>query len=191
LGSIVAARFVGAGGASLSISGAKLGPSSIQNDVEWVEGLTIDALDRMHWFTRMVGKTGWAVTDIDLVLGALADTTLGVPCVENIAQLHALQGRFGLSIGDLCSLVGPIPQTPGSTSPSLFDQLFNAPLYVASSGLLPQATTQFFHPSFLKGVDIRPTTAKTIAKMLPRLLTGLGVSLGDLDVLIRGLARHL
>src|SRR6185437_10361358 len=114
LGSIVAPTnfFVRAGGASVTIVGAKLSSASVQNDVEWVEGLTVDALDRMHRFTRMVGKTGWAVTDLDLVLGALMDTTLAAPGVENVARLHALQSRFNLSIGDLCALVGLIPQKP-------------------------------------------------------------------------------
>jgi hypothetical protein len=203
LGQIVDAVFVAAGGASVTIVSGRRNANSIQNDVEWVTGLTVDALDRMHRFTCMVRKTGWAPPDLDLVLATLGDTTLASAGVVNIGQLHALQGRFGLSIGDLCALVGPIPQTP-KTPPgtSLFDQLFNAPSNVTLSGAFPEPTTRFFHPAFLQGVDTSqpadptnkatsPTLAKSLAQTVPRVLSGLGVELGGLEALVRGLAAHL
>ena len=119
LGLVVQTRFVRAGGVSITIVGSIIpGSGAVQNNVEVVNGLTVDALDRMHRFTRMVGKTGWAVSDLDLVLTTLGDTTLGAPGLENVAQLHALQGRFGLAIADLCALVGLIPRdTAGRDEP--------------------------------------------------------------------------
>ena len=186
LGRTVVASFVGAGGATVAIVAAKRDASSVQNDVEGVTGLTVDALDRMHRFTRLVRKTGWAVADLDLVVTALGGTTLGKPeDLEAIAQLRVLQGRFSLTVGDLCALVGLIPQTPAGTSH--FDRLFNAPSYVALSGPLPQATTKFLLPAFQQSAALDTTSAQ----MLPRLLAGLVVDVGGLETLVRRLAGHL
>src|SRR5262249_30927319 len=78
LGQLAAAAFVSTGGATVTITPAKRSADSVQNDVEWVSGLTADALDRMHRLTRMVRKTGWAIPDLDAVLTAIAETTLGL-----------------------------------------------------------------------------------------------------------------
>jgi hypothetical protein len=209
LGAVVTTAFVKAGGANISITPTKLSADSVQNDIEWVTGLTADALDRMHRFTRMVRKTGWAIGDLDLVLSALGDTTLSLAGIEALATVHALQSRFSLSIGDLCALVGPIPQVPVGTS--AFDALFNAPsyiLYSALGGLLPQpqpgASTLPQHiilPGFLEdtgqaGVIPLSNADKialviALAQFLPRLLAGLGVDIGGLESLVRQLAPFL
>ncbi len=206
LGLLAKAQFVTAGGATVTIASGMLDPkTSVQNDVEWVTGLTVDALDRMHRFIRLARRTGWAIVDLDRVITAVGDATLGLSAVESVAHLHAIQRRFGLAISDLCAFVGLIPQPlPGEPAgSSLFDQLFNAPSYVALSGALPQSSLQFFHPSFQQGVDLSQkldppvqngttvTRADAMAQALPRLLMGLGVSLADLEALIRGLAAHL
>jgi hypothetical protein len=183
LGQLIRAAFVAAGGAQVTITLAKRDQSSVQNDVEWVNGLTADALDRMHRFTRLVRKTGWSIPDLDLALGALGDTTLGPPGVEALANLHAQEKRLGVTVAELCALVGAIPETPAGTS--LFDRLFNAPSFVAADSTFPKPTTHFVHPAF------RQSTAAPAAPALPRLLAGLAVDLDGLAALARHLAPHL
>ena len=193
LGQIVKTWFVAQGHAPVSIVAGKLDANSVQNDVEWVMGVTADALDRMHRFTRLVRKVGWTIPDLDLVLQTMGDSTLappqppavGAPGVTVVGRLHAVQSRFGVAIPDLCALVGPIVQAP-SASISLFDQLFNQPAFVASGGKFPPpAAPQFFHPAFRTVVDPGSQLA------LPRLLAGLGLDVAQLESLIRGLAPHL
>jgi hypothetical protein len=188
LGQLVAAFFVAAGGATVKIVPSKKDATSVQNDVEKVTGLTADALDRMHRLTRLARRTGWAISDLDLalrtlalganpasgpltILSLLAHALARPEDVEAVAALHALQARFGLSIGDLCALVGPIPTTPQGTS--LFDQLFNAPSSVVTALALPAST-------------VTP-----LPQMAARLLSALGVDPAGLDVLVRNLATPI
>ena len=183
LGALAATNFVAAGGASVSIVAAKLSADSVQNDVEWVQGLTADALDRMHRFTRLLGHTGWAVADLDLVLQTLGDHIISAAGAQSVAQLHAIMQRLSVTTQDAVALIGPLPQTPPGQS--LFDQLFNDPSYVAADGVFPQPLTHFVHPAF------RQNTAAPIDPNLPRLLSGLSVSLDGLASLARHLAPYL
>jgi hypothetical protein len=198
LGGTVATSFVSAGGANVTIVAAERGPDSVQNDIEWAKGLTIDALDRMHRFTRVVRKTGWAVGDLDVVLTALLDTTLGVTGVQNVAQLHAIQAQFGLSIGELCSLIGAIPgvtpQTPAGTS--FFDSLFNQSPHAAGNNLLPVLPAGAQSYTLPSGIQSNPVPAGTQStasglSMTARLLTGLAVKLADLGALVNQLSTPL
>jgi hypothetical protein len=118
LGLLVSTAFVAAGGAHVTIDAAKSSAkTSVQNDVELVHGLTADALDRMHRFTRLVRKTGWSILDLDRVLSTLADSTIGGPAhVEAVAEMHAVQARLGISVAELCALVSSIPQIPAGDS---------------------------------------------------------------------------
>jgi hypothetical protein len=183
LGQIVATAFAAAGGAALSIVATKLSVDSVQNDVEWVRGLTVDALDRIHRFTRLARKTGWQIPDLDLVLQTLGDTSLAVAGLEAVAQVHAVMRQLSISVQDAAAMVGAIPQSPSGTS--LFDRLFNPPSYVAPDGPFPQATTHFVHPAF------RQNTPAPIDPNLPRLLSGLSVNLDDLASLARHLSAYL
>ncbi len=183
LGKLVATVFVAAGGAQVTISATKRDENSVQNDVELVNGLTTDALDRMHRFTRLMRKTGWSIPDLDLALATIGDTTLGLSGVEAVAQLHAVQAQFSTTVAEPCALVGAVPQTPAGTS--LFDRIFNPPSYVAADGAFPKPTTHFVHPAF------RQSTPALIDPALPRLLTGLSVDLNDSAALARHLAPHL
>ena len=137
--------FVTAGGAKVEIDPAKRDQNSVQNDVEWTNGLTADALDRMHRLTRLARDIGWAITDLDLVVTAVGSTTLDATAVDGIAQLHAVQTRFGMSISDSCALVGLIPQTPSAPLSSI--ELFNVPVFVDRNGSYPK-TDHFVHPAF-------------------------------------------
>ncbi|MFT3921019.1 MAG: Tc toxin subunit A [Myxococcales bacterium] len=181
LGLTIETQFVQVAGLVAILDG-KRGKDSIQNDIEWVSGLTVEALDRLHRLTRLARKLPWTPTDLDSVLTALQNAVLNAQAVFDVAELHALQRRFRLSVPELCALVGSIPRTPSKKS--LFDQLFNSPAFVALNGPFPQPEVSFTHPSFQHGPAV-PNQA------LPRLMVGLGVNLAELEVLIRGLAAHL
>jgi hypothetical protein len=183
LGELIATDFVAGGGARVTITAAKSSSGSVQNDIELVNGLTADALDRMHRYVRLVGKAGWTIPDLDLVLATLGETTLGQSGVEAIAELHAVQAQFGITVPELCALVGALPQAPGGTS--LLDRLFNPPSYVAADGAFPNPAAHFVHPAF------RHATPAPVDPALPRLLTGLSVDLDGLAALARHLATHL
>ncbi len=77
LGQVVGAGFIAAGERRCASSLLKRTVASVQNDVEWVEGLTADALDRLHRFTRLTRRVAWSVPELDLVLETLAETALG------------------------------------------------------------------------------------------------------------------
>src|SRR5262249_39577800 len=156
---------------------------SVQNDVEWVRGLSASALDRMHRFTRLVRKTGWSIPELDLVFSALGTSVLDASAVEHVAALHAVQARLGVTVADTCALIGLIQASPAGSS--LFDRLFNQPSFVAADGTFPKPTTHFIHPAF------RITTSQAVDPALARLLTGLAVDVDGLSALARNLASYL
>ena len=184
LGQLVATDFVAAGGARGNIEARKKDAQSVQNDVEMVNGLTVDALDRMHRFTRLVGKVGWSIPDLDLVLSTLVDTDLGPSACDAIAGLHAAQARLGATVEEVCALVGDIPKLWADKS--LFGRLFNPPSYKLADGAFPMPTTHLVHPAFLQNALVDQPT-----KALPRLLAGLSIDLDGLATLARRLAHHL
>lgn len=186
LGELIDASFVAAGGAHPTIQASKRSSASVQNDVEWVKGLTADALDRMHRFVRATRATGWTIRELDLVLTTLGDTQLNSGTAQQIASMHAVQKSLGIAVDELCGLVGELPDvalTDGGTS--LFDRLLNPPSFVASDGELPKPTAHFIHPEF------REHTAAPVDPALARLTAGLSVDLDGLAALARHLAPHL
>jgi hypothetical protein len=181
LGQLVGTAFVAAGGAHVTIVATKRDVNSVQNDIEWVRGLTADALDRMHRFTRLQRKTGWSFGELDLVLSTLLDTTLA--SLQSLAALHAVQARFHVTVAEVCALVGDLPQVPAGAS--LFNRLFNSPSFVAADGTFPKPATRFVHPAF------RHNTTAPVDPSLSRLTTGLLIDLDRLASLARHLSGHL
>jgi hypothetical protein len=183
LGDLIATWFVAAGGAAVSIVATKLNAQSVQNDVEWVRGLSVDSLDRMHRFTRLCRFTGWTIADLDLVLQTIGNAALDGVGIQTVAQVHAIVRQWILSTQDAAALIGALPMTPAGQS--LFDQLFNAVADVASGGKFPKPSAHFVHPAF------RQNTSAPIDPNLPRLLSGLNVNLDELASLARRLAPYL
>jgi hypothetical protein len=183
LGDVVATTFVSAGGAHPSITPTKRDAASVQNDVEWVDGLDVDALDRMHRFTRLTRKLGLSFGDVDLLLTTLGIISLIATDLDAIADVRAANARLHVSVPELCALVGDLPRTPAGSS--LFDRAFNSPAFVAADGPFPKPTTHFVHPA------LRHATASTPDPALQRLLVGLGVDQDELLTLVRRLSPHL
>jgi hypothetical protein len=179
LGELAATHFVAAGGAVLHIKAEKRDARSVQNDVERVRGLTADALDRMHRMTRLRRKLPWSFAELDLIFTTLAATTLSTTEVASISATRRLQERLDVSVESLCALIGAMPA-------ALLDRCFNPPSLVAADGALPKSAARFIHPAFrVQNAATPPDPA------LPRLSSGLGVTLDGLGTLARRLASCL
>lgn len=181
LGSALETAFVQAGGA-LSIQPGKRDAGSVQNDVETVRGLTINALDRLHRFVRLWRKLPWTIGELDRVLTALDVTELGDNQLIAIAAARDAQERLHVTPDELCGLCGLLPRLPDGNS--LFERLFNPPSLVGTQAALPQPGTRFVHPAF------SATPSLSTDLMLSRLLLGLGLDLDGLGRLCRFLAPN-
>lgn len=182
MGALVNTGLVRAGGAAPQIRAEKRSVDSVQNDVENVHGLTVDALDRMHRLTRLWRRLPWDFEQLDRVLIALAAADLTPHTVVRVAQVRALEEQLQLKTDDVCALVGPLPRTPAGKS--LFDKTFNPPEAVAAGLPYPQNGTRFVHPALRAG-------EAPVDRNVARLLSALGLDIADLERLIRALAQQL
>lgn len=175
LGTVVDAWFVRQGGATPTIDPALRGPQSIQFDIEWVEGLTVDALDRMHRLTRLARVLGLPISQVDRLLRVQSDSQL--TSLESFADYQVLAARFGavLSEDAAASLAGPLDDV-GLT-------VFNRGVRDAAAAW--PASAPFFHPGLVtSGVAAGGGAAV-------RLAAALGLTDSATLALIRYLAPHL
>jgi hypothetical protein len=190
LGELVQTRFVTSDQPeplTITIAGGKWDSDSVQNDVEWVSGLTRNALDRMLRFTRLWRKLDLPIPELDLLLGCLQDAGLSkgidLPALRMIADAVRLRKEPGVGAEDACALFGNMPATAlASGSTSLFDRVFNLP--GADGGYLPQDKTVFVHP------DLAPVASKTMEVLSLRLQAGLRLDSDGLKELIEDLTRY-
>lgn len=182
LDALIATDFVRASGATISVKAEKRSADSVQNDIENVHGLTADALDRMHRFTRLWRHVPWSIAELDRLLSAIGANALIPDVVIRVARARVVQRLLNTTADELAAIVGPIPLKPDKTS--FFDRLFNPPSFPPADRL-PINTRRLVHPAF------RTTTDVPVDPILPRLLAAVGVDLAGLESLARGLAPHL
>ncbi len=183
LSDLIATRFVTrAGTKPITIRAGRRAQESIQDDIEYIAGLTLDALDRMHRFVRLWRATGWRVGELDLVLTHLSQAglsdALDEAVVAAVAQTHRLMERAQVSVEELLALTSHLPRT-------LRDRRFNPPALVAAQGAYPKPQVRFLHPA------LASASARADQQELARLRAGLGVSEEALLQLIIGLAPRL
>ncbi|CAM5320317.1 neuraminidase-like domain-containing protein [Streptomyces chartreusis] len=155
---------------------------SVQNDVEWLTGLTYGVLDRLHRARRLSRAVDVPPGGLDLLLAAAPsageDDTARVMAFDT---LNRVARRLRLPVEETCALVGPlpvVPAEPGGTA--LFDRLFNLDPFAAQQGKWPQALpVTFVHPSFTTGGTSAPDN-----RTLQRLTAGLGVDDAGLVTLL-------
>lgn len=180
LGALLATRFVG----RLRIQAGRRTADSVQNDIEYVAGMTARALDRLHRFTRLWRALDWSVEELDLVLQSLKDEgptqDIDAAALRHITQLLAIQRRFNQPVDALIGLFGLLPAT-------VFDRQFNLPGLVNVGGRLPRGDLHFVHP----GLRDDPAAPAATDWVLPRLAAGLHVDSEGLLTLIRALAAPL
>src|SRR5699024_10057763 len=78
---LLATRFVKSNTtAPIYIKAEKRDSDSVQFDIERVENVTLEALDRIHRFVRLWRKTNWCMEELDLVLSqiSLAEEANGI-----------------------------------------------------------------------------------------------------------------
>jgi hypothetical protein len=189
LAALVGTRFVRGSGATVRLVAERANPSSIQNDIERVHGLTAAALDRMHRFIRLWRRGDWTVGELDLVLTHVGATTLTEAELVLVGEVRGLQRRLDLPLDEACALTGPLPTEPSSPDePSLFDRRFNPTSAVEREGRYPQPATGFVHPA-LRDPAAPPDPAAAATQQ--RLQSGLGVTEAELLTLILGLHAEL
>lgn len=186
LGDLVQTRFVTGKVSEITIAGGTRTADSVQNDVEWVSGLTRLTLDLMLRFTRLWRKLDLPISELDLLLGYLKDaglsSGLNLSALEKIADTVRLQKDPGLGIEDACAMFGSLPATPLEIGGhSLQDRVFN--ITGAEGGFLPQEKTVFIHPDFATA----PSLSMDVLNL--RLQTSLRLDNDGLKDLITGLTR--
>ncbi|HEV8549410.1 MAG TPA: neuraminidase-like domain-containing protein, partial [Polyangiaceae bacterium] len=179
-GAIAESHFVQLGSGSPKIVSAKSSPASVQADTERVKGLSYEALDRMHRFTRLWRHLEWLPGELDLALRTLKATELNATSLEQLADVRRAKQRLHTSVEETCALFGAIPAHPvDPDGTSLMDRLFNTDPPHASGRALPDPEHPFLHPALrVEGSHNRPDPA------LPRLLAGLRISDDDLLALL-------
>ena len=159
----------------------------MQNDVERVHGLTPDALDRVHRFTRLWRHLPWRIGELDLLLTSLAVTTLTEAELDRLVDADRARGTDRCGGGGDLRAERPGPPRPrGRGDSRLFDRLFNPPPFVSASGTLPQDAVTFVHPALRRsGAPLAPDST------VQRLQAALGVTDEELLQLVAGLAAAL
>ena len=174
LGEVVATRFVQAGtDGSLALVAAKSSADSIQNDVEHARHFTLNALDRMHRFTRLLARLPWNAAELDQVVTTLGGT-LDASTVERLVAVLDLQETLKVTPEEAAGMVADLPA-------ALFDRVFNHAAFVAAGGRFPQESVTFVHPAF------RNPGATATDSTLQRLLSGLRIDPEELVRLLRRL----
>lgn len=190
-GDLVVSKFVTANGTrQVRIKAEKRSADSVQNDIERISGLTVEALDAMNRMARLWRATPWSIAELDLALAQRtpgAAPPLDAAAVDDIAAMMRIASRFSLSAEEACALWSTVPRTElVAGRRSLFDRLFNSRPYALTEGALPKAAVKFVHPAFRP--DATPLPADNT---LQRLFLGMKSSEANLGELIRLLAVPL
>lgn len=157
----------------------------IQRFDERVVNLNRSVLDRIQRFIRMWRQVPWSMTELDLVLDSLSEANLAKDLKQEavicIAGLLDIQKRLKMSVEELCALFYLIPNKPVKAGePSLFERLFE------QDELLGQGSYfNFYHAYFNKN---NPDD-KTVSKYTPGLVSGLGITQGELLLLLQFLRK--
>jgi hypothetical protein len=164
------------------------GDPDLQPDMEVVQGLTPEILDRMHRFVRLWQQLDWSINELDQILqhiyAAMGDTAdrNSLP-LSIITQLYSLQKHLKVNVPDLCALFHEIPN---QGEDSMCDRLFNLPIFIrnqteATPSAWPSSSEFFHYPYPAETADAAAT------QRLHRLLAGLGLKDDELFQLIEHL----
>jgi len=179
LGAVVTSWFVGRGGATPRIVAGRRGPDSVQNDLEWVEELTADALDRMHRLSRAAAALGITAAAADRRLRAASDESIDVPSIERFAAVASLASGIGAAFTeDDAVALGGVADQP------IFDRRFNRGVR-AGVDVWPNPDARLWHPGLV------PPSLPFADGAAARLAAGLGLTDGVTLALTRVVAPLL
>jgi hypothetical protein len=158
--------------------------ASCDTDKQVIQGLDPATLDRMHRFLRLWRKLhGWAMWEVDLALRSpgVGVGALDEACLLNLFYLSRLRTRLGggATIARLCGLFEEL-----STETHFVQFLQPRAEGLYQSLFLNKRLIQPLDPALaVAAVDVAPPTAEQLSGHRPAILSALGVSQSDLDLL--------
>ena len=163
-------------------------PGNLQINKEYMVGITMGILDRMHRFVRLLRQLDWSIEELDKVIRHLHRSEFGSENFsqelfpEKIVKLVKIQNNLKVTTDELCLLIHRLP-IEGPTS--FFDQRFNLSAFIHEesdewtwSDYGPDASgIRFQHPAH------QPDASEPDNNILHRLLAGIGVNDEELFLL--------
>lgn len=179
---------------NVQINSDKKSSDSIQNDVEYIQGLNYNILDIIHRFLRLWYKLTWSMGELGLLLSHLNEITqntnpadpskIDFNILKAIVDIQYIQDNLGLSVEEACGLWSNIPQEKISNNKlSFFDSLFN--LTSQPNDEFPPTDSSFTLPALINN----PLSTDNVN--LNRLLIGLNVTTDELYQLVINLKDAL
>ncbi len=195
LTSLIDTYFITSNHTQVPIFVAERTPDSLQNNIEYLDGLTPGILDRMHRFTRLSNNIRWSIEELDKVIECIHKSLASSPeilqdlMLDEIVELISIQKSLNINIDELCTLIHELPT---SGEESFFDQRFNLPAFIteesdiwSAPNLTPGGIT-FQHSAYVEG-----SGASAPTDLQHRLLAGLGLNDEELYLIIKNLELPL
>jgi len=135
--------------------------------------MNADGLKRLHRFTRLWRKLGWAIHELDRAITVLNATDIDGPFLSAVADIVQLRADLGVPIEQLLAFYGPIdtqPNVPGQQS--LYARLF----------LNKQVLNPLDAAFALSGGEL--AVIGQISQHVPAVLATLHISAADFAVLV-------
>ncbi len=192
LGRLAKLDYIDAGGSGLRIVTIQ-GEDAVQPTGEEVKGLDADRLDRIFRFVRLWRSLPWTLEALDYVLAMFKrqNITDGIDkdALQEISRLLSLQDKLDISVEKVCVFADRIPeQSLKIEGKELYDQLFNAQIYVDKEGRFTPSNPVHFRCPFFESPS---ATNEGSDSALPRLLSALELSEEAFVSLMESLRPHL
>jgi len=190
LDQLLSSKFINPTG-SIKIVGGKISSDSVQNDIERINNLTTDSLDKMHRFVRLWKRTDWTIPEFELVIQTLfavgVTNKIDEKAVNVLSRFIQLKELLSLKVEEMCAVWGDIPNIElEEDSETLLNTLFNHADDVDLNGTYPKPGVNFVHSALVLDNSTAPAEFTSA-----RLMSGLELSDADVLVLIQNLATPL
>ncbi len=98
--------------------------STCNPDETTIEGLTDDALDRIHRFVRLQRKLNWSICELDVALHVLLPNDLGDDFLVSLSHVKHLLDTLKVPLIEMLSWWANIDTHSCDDEPSLYERLF-------------------------------------------------------------------
>ncbi|WP_372633671.1 neuraminidase-like domain-containing protein [Fodinibius sp.] len=192
LGRLAKLNYIDAGGSGLRIVTIH-DEDAVQPTGEEVRGLDSDRLDHIFRFVRLRRSLPWTLEALDHVLDMFkrlnVSDGIDEDALQGISRLLRLQDKLDISVEEVCVLADRIPvQSLAVEENGLYDQLFNAQVYVEKEGRFNPSNPVHFQCPFFESPS---ATDEGSDPALPRLLSALELSEEAFVSLMKALRPHL
>jgi hypothetical protein len=181
-------------------------PNELQNFPEILKNLDNQRLDFIHRYIKLLRRTKWSISELDMVLSGLknaqlkqtgqTDTSISINRVINIAKLIHIKENLKISTEELCCMVDSLPVSLSYPNPpfkekekKLFERIFDIKGLFGEDPVTHtiKSSTGFHHFSF----NTNNTADTDVDAKMPLLLSGLGITEGELVLLFRVLKQEI